>query len=77
MKAHSYFGEGEIGSVPRVSVVAVSAVGFTAFPIAVAGPFGDPVFQSGAQEIYRRAYEQARACASPAWHLCSLLSAKN
>ena len=31
----------------------------------------------GMEEIYRLAYEQARACAAPAWHLQSLLSAAN
>ncbi|WP_237722718.1 hypothetical protein [Singulisphaera acidiphila] len=47
-------------------------------PLMMMGRFGEPGFFSmGAQELYRLAYEQAKACVAPPWHLQSLLSGTN
>jgi hypothetical protein len=39
--------------------------------------FGETGFGLGVQELYRLAYEQAKACVAPPWHLQSLLSGTN
>ncbi|SIO27890.1 hypothetical protein SAMN05444166_3432 [Singulisphaera sp. GP187] len=83
MIAQRYFGEGEIGSIPRSratgTATAISVQGFMACPPALMmGRFGEAdVFSMGVQELYRLAYEQAKACVAPPWHLQSLLSGTN
>ena len=81
MTAHRYFGEGEIRSIPRSRATATESTvqGFMACPPPLMmGRFGDMGFFSmGAQELYRLAYEQAKACVAPPWHLQSLLSGTN
>ncbi|AGA31235.1 hypothetical protein Sinac_7187 [Singulisphaera acidiphila DSM 18658] len=81
MTAPRFFGEGEIGSIPRSRATAteISVQGFMACsPLMMMGRFGEPGFFSmGAQELYRLAYEQAKACVAPPWHLQSLLSGTN
>jgi len=77
MKAHQFFGEGEIRSIPRSQGEPVSTQGFVVCPCSLMTGFSDPVYLLGAQELYRLAYERARACAAPPWHLQSLLSGVN
>src|SRR5438128_2119871 len=57
MKAHQFFGEGEIRSIPRSRGEQVPMQGFVVCPCPMVGAFSDPVFLVGAQEIYRLAYE--------------------
>ena len=77
MKAHQFFGEGEIGVIPRSPSAAVATRGFVVFPCSLMTNANDPVFLMGAQEVYRLAYERAKACAAPPWHLRSLLAGVN
>ena len=55
----------------------MSTQGFMVCPCLPITGFSDPVYLLGAQEIYRLAYERAKACAAPPWHLQSLLSGVN
>lgn len=85
MTGPRFFGEGEIGSIPRsratVSTTAteMSVQGFMACPPALmVGRIGELGFLNVAtQELYRLAYEQAKACVAPPWHLQSLLASTN
>lgn len=77
MIAHRYFGEGEIRSIPRSRAAAVSVQGFMVCPPPLMAQFGASGFGLGTQEVYRLAYEQAKACVAPPWHLQSLVSATN
>lgn len=80
MTAQRIFGEGEIGSIPRSRAAAteISVQGFMVCPTSLmVGRFGEMGFNLGVQELYRLAYEQAKACVAPPWHLQSLLSSAN
>jgi hypothetical protein len=77
MNAHRFFGEGEIRSIPRSRTADVSVQGFVVCPRPLMARFGETGFGLGVQEIYRLAYEQAKACVAPPWHLQSLLSGTN
>jgi hypothetical protein len=65
MQVRGIFGEGEIITPPRVDARALLAVGFVVCPVAF-----QHLFQPGgaAQELYRLAYEQARAALDLSWY---------
>jgi hypothetical protein len=65
MQVRGIFGEGEIIAPPRVDATALLAMGFVACPV----PF-QHLFQPGgpAHELYRLAYEQARAALDLGWY---------
>lgn len=75
MMAHRFFGEGEIAPLPRPELPAPSATAFVLCPVPMMmgaeGPW------CWANELYRIAYEQARAAVSPPWHLRMLLACPN
>jgi hypothetical protein len=65
MQVRGYFGEGEIVAPPRFGVSAPTAVGFVACPLALQSLF---LYDRGIQELYRLAYELARAAHRPTWY---------
>jgi hypothetical protein len=65
MRRGRLFGEGEIWPLPRPATPAYSAAGFVACPAALQAKVG----ASGwVQDLYRLAYEQARAEVGPSWY---------
>ena len=62
MQVRGFFGEGEIIAPPRVIAPALPATGFILCPPALMPAFWA---HRGVQEIYRLAYEQARAAHRP------------
>jgi hypothetical protein len=67
MRAQGFFGEGEIVAPPRAValVLAMPATGFVLCPPALMAAFWA---DRGVHEIYRLAYEQARAALRPSWY---------
>jgi len=66
MQVRGYFGEGQIIAPPRVEARALPGTGFVVCP---------PGLRDGSQEgcgleeIYRMAYERARAALRPSWYV--------
>jgi hypothetical protein len=65
MQVRGFFGEGQIIAPPRVEAPAMPAAGFVVCPLALQTAFR---CDSGFQEIYRLAYERARAALRPSWY---------
>jgi hypothetical protein len=65
MQVRGYFGEGEIIAPPRASAVALAAGGFVVCPLAFQSLF---LYDQRVQELYRWAYERARAAHRPSWY---------
>jgi len=65
MQVRGIFGEGEMIAPPRVDALASLATGFVMCPLAL-----QQVFQGdcAVQEVYRLAYERARAAFRPSWY---------
>jgi hypothetical protein len=74
MQPHPVLGDGVILSQPRPSG-AFSAAGFAVCPAPLRPWVGMP--DGWVQEVYRLAYEQARAALLPPWHERSLLASPN
>lgn len=77
MNAHRLFGEGVIRPIPRRRAAEAPSQGFMVCPPALMGRVGGAEWALGTQELYRLAYEQAKACLAPAWHIQSLLASAN
>jgi hypothetical protein len=75
MAGQRYYGDGVMTPVFRTSAPALSAAGFTVCPLAVC-PVGADAGR-WAQDVYRLAYEQARAALLPPRHERLLLASPN
>ena len=64
MRVREWYGEGEIIAPPAVEVTPWPALGFVTCPLALQGAF---LYDFRVQEIYRIAYERARAASRPTW----------
>jgi hypothetical protein len=65
MHDRGFFGEGPIIAPPRDDAPALSATGFVMCPLAFQAGFRD---NDEIQQIYRLAYEWARAALNPSWY---------
>jgi hypothetical protein len=66
MQSHRFFGEGQIIAPPRPSAPEFVPAGFVLCPVALRPSF--PGAAGWASEVYRMAYEQARASARTSWY---------
>jgi hypothetical protein len=74
MQVRGYFGEGEIIAPPRTVAPVVPATGLAMWPLALQSAFRyDPIVE----ELYRMAYEQARAIHRPTWYEQLLRTLRN
>jgi hypothetical protein len=74
MQVRGYFGEGEIIAPPRAGAIEWPVTGFVICPLALQSLF---LYDRGVQEIYRLAYEQARATHRPTWYEQLLRTPRN
>ncbi len=73
MSAPRLFGEGEIATYPRrTAAPQFSTEGFIMCPLPLRPQSGGWM-----EEVYRLAYEQAKACVLPPWHERNLFTCMN
>jgi hypothetical protein len=74
MQVRVYFGEGEIIAPPRSEACVLPVKGFVICPLALQLLFH---YDWGVQDVYRLAYEQARAAHCPSWYERLLRTPRN